>query len=80
MYGVFGPDEKDPSRMIWLVEGHGVVPDMEVDNLPHETFQGRDRQLEQAIEYLQKKIEAEPPPAPQPPAYPDKSAPNNRPK
>jgi tricorn protease len=44
----------------WLIEGVGVTPDIEVDNLPHETFEGRDRQLEVAIEVLQKKMEEQP--------------------
>lgn len=51
--GVFADGE-------WLIEGRGVEPDIVVDNLPHETFLGRDRQLEVAIEYLQQKIEKEP--------------------
>jgi tricorn protease len=46
----------------WLVEGVGVVPDVEVHNLPHETFTGRDRQLEVAIQMLQKKMKDEPVP------------------
>ena len=44
----------------WLVEGEGVTPDIEVINLPHETFEGRDRQLERAIEYLQERLRVEP--------------------
>ena len=32
-------------RGAWLIEGHGVDPDVVVDNLPHETFDGRDAQL-----------------------------------
>ncbi|MEM7220999.1 MAG: S41 family peptidase [Pseudomonadota bacterium] len=40
----------------WLVEGEGVTPDIEVINLPHETFEGRDRQLEQAVDHLTKKL------------------------
>ncbi|MCX7555597.1 S41 family peptidase [Xanthomonadaceae bacterium JHOS43] len=44
----------------WLVEGVGVGPDIEVDNLPHESFNGRDRQLETALEWLRRKLEAEP--------------------
>jgi tricorn protease len=44
----------------WLVEGYGVSPTIEVDNLPHATFGGKDAQLEAAIEYLQQKIEEEP--------------------
>ena len=60
--GVYGPEGQ------WLIEGHGVDPDIVVDNLPHETFLGRDRQLEAAVEFLQKKISEEP--IPQPPAPP----------
>lgn len=44
----------------WLIEGVGVTPDVEVDNLPHETFAGRDRQLEVALELLDKKIAEQP--------------------
>lgn len=44
----------------WLIEGVGVTPDVEVDNLPHETFNGRDRQLEVAIEILEKKMKEQP--------------------
>jgi tricorn protease len=46
----------------WLIEGVGVSPDVEVENLPHETFLGRDRQLEVAIELLQKKLKEQPVP------------------
>jgi tricorn protease len=44
----------------WLIEGVGVTPDVEVDNLPHETFTGRDRQLEAALDLLQKKMREQP--------------------
>ena len=44
----------------WLIEGVGVAPDVEVDNLPHETFEGRDRQLEVAIGLLEKKMKEQP--------------------
>lgn len=40
----------------WIVEGHGVKPTMEVDNLPHATFKGKDAQLEAAIVYLNDKL------------------------
>ncbi|WP_295756352.1 S41 family peptidase [Undibacterium sp.] len=40
----------------WLVEGTGVTPDVEVENLPNATFKGEDRQLEVALSMLQKKI------------------------
>lgn len=65
--GVYGPERE------WLIEGHGVVPDIEVDNLPHETFQGRDRQLEAAIEHLRAKIAEDPRDVPVPPDFPDKA-------
>ena len=57
----------------WLIEGHGVDPDIVVDNLPHSTYKGEDTQLDAAIEYLQKLLEKDPRPVPQPPPYPDKS-------
>jgi tricorn protease len=44
----------------WLIEGVGVTPDVEVDNLPHETFNGRDRQLEAALALLEKKMKEQP--------------------
>lgn len=44
----------------WVVEGRGVSPTIEVDNFPHETFNGKDAQLEAAIDYLKRKIEEEP--------------------
>jgi tricorn protease len=65
--GVYGPEGK------WLIEGHGVDPDMVVDNLPHATFEGHDAQLDAALEYLQKQIEAHPNPVPPHPPYPNKT-------
>jgi tricorn protease len=65
--GVFGPDGD------WLIEGHGVDPDLVVDNLPHETFNGRDAQLEAAIKFLEDEIKKKPIPKPVTPKYPDKS-------
>ncbi len=44
----------------WMIEGHGVEPDIVVDNLPHESYLGRDRQLETAIELLQKTLREAP--------------------
>ncbi len=54
----------------WLIEGVGVAPDVEVDNLPHATYTGRDRQLEVAIEMLQKKLKEQPVRPLQPQAIP----------
>ena len=66
-FGVFGPEGA------WLIEGHGVEPDIVVDNLPHATFQGDDAQLRAAVDYLQQKIAAEPVTLPEVPKHPDKS-------
>ncbi len=66
-FGVYGPEG------IWLIEGHGVDPDIVVENAPHATFEGKDAQLDAAIKYLQEKIKAEPVPVPKAPAYPNKA-------
>jgi tricorn protease len=65
--GVYSPDGK------WLIEGHGVDPDIVVDNLPHATFDGSDAQLQAGIDLLKQEIKDDPRPVPQHPPYPDKS-------
>jgi tricorn protease len=57
----------------WLIEGHGVEPDMAVDNLPHETYSGEDTQLKAALKELKQEIQADPRPVPPAPQHPDKS-------
>ncbi|MDP2561507.1 S41 family peptidase [Psychrobium sp. 1_MG-2023] len=44
----------------WVVEGSGVEPTIEVDNLPHATFNGKDAQLETAIKYLKGQMKKSP--------------------
>jgi len=66
--GVYSSDGKK-----WLIEGHGVDPDIVVDNLPHATFGGSDAQLQAAIDLLQKEIKDDPRPVAPHPPYPDKS-------
>ena len=65
--GVYGPEGK------WLIEGHGVDPDIVVDNLPHATSTGNDAQLDAALTLLKQQIQADPRPVPKAPPYPDKS-------
>ena len=65
--GVYGPEGK------WLIEGHGVDPDIVQDNLPHAAFEGQDSQLEVAIQHLKRLIRERPAPIPPGPPYPDKS-------
>jgi tricorn protease len=64
--GVYGPEGD------WLIEGHGVDPDIVVDNPPVATFQGRDAQLEAAVKHLQELIAKDPRPVPATPKYPIK--------
>ena len=65
---IYGLDSK------WIIENHGVSPDIRVDNLPGDVIAGKDKQLDTAIDYLMKKIKAHPNTLPQPPkdipAYP----------
>ncbi|HTY36734.1 MAG TPA: S41 family peptidase [Bacteroidota bacterium] len=65
--GVYGPEGE------WLIEGHGVDPDIVVDNLPKATFDGKDAQLDEAIRYLQEQIKAHPIEVPAAPKFPNKS-------
>jgi len=44
----------------WDVENHGVDPDIVVDNLPQDVIDGRDPQLEKAVEVLLQNIKDEP--------------------
>jgi tricorn protease len=65
--GVYGPEGK------WLIEGHGVDPDITVDNLPHATYLGEDAQLRAAVDYLREQIRLDPVPVPPPPTRPVKA-------
>ena len=65
--GVYGPEGK------WLIEGHGVDPDIVVDDLPHATFTGSDAQLDAATRYLEEEIRKDPRPVPPAPPYPNKA-------
>ncbi|HEY3130612.1 MAG TPA: S41 family peptidase [Acidobacteriota bacterium] len=65
--GVYGPEGR------WLIEGHGVDPDITVDNLPHATFNGEDAQLQAAVKYLQEQMRSHPVATPPVPPYPNKS-------
>jgi tricorn protease len=65
--GVYAPEG------VWMIEGHGVDPDVVVDNLPHETFLGRDAQLEAAVRTVLEEAGPRSVPVPGPPKYPNKS-------
>ncbi len=56
----------------WIVENVGVPPDIEVEQLPAEVINGRDPQLEKAIEVILDELEKKPPVKPERPPYPVK--------
>ena len=68
-FGLYGLDHR------WLIEGVGVVPDREVQNLPGDVLRGQDAQLDAAIEYVQAELKTKPVELPGPPPYPNKSKP-----
>ena len=57
----------------WLIEGHGVDPDLVVDNLPHATFNGQDAQLLAAVNFLKQKLKESPVTLPPVPDLPTKT-------
>jgi tricorn protease len=57
----------------WVIEGHGVDPDIVVDNDPALEFEGTDQQLDKAIEQILIDLKNNHPHLPKPPAYPDMS-------
>jgi tricorn protease len=58
----------------WVIENHGVEPDIVVDDLPGQLMEGHDAQLEKAIQILMQEIQAHPkrlpPRPPDLPPYP----------
>ena len=67
----FAPYAKDGTN--WPVEGHGVDPDIVVDNDPAKEFAGVDQQLDRAIEEILLELKANGKSLPPPPPYPDRS-------
>jgi tricorn protease len=60
-FRMYGPDGK------WFNEGHGVEPDIPVDENPTELAKGVDPQLERAIAEVMERLKSTPPPPGQPP-------------
>ncbi len=58
-------------KPVWDVENHGVAPDIEVDLDPKEWRQGRDAQLERAIDTVLSSLEKQPKSTPRHPSFPD---------
>lgn len=56
----------------WIIEGHGVDPDIEIDNDPYREYMGQDDQLNKAIEQIKVMLK-DYKPLPQIPQAPDRS-------
>jgi tricorn protease len=65
-FGVFSPEGE------WLIEGHGVEPDIVVDNNPVSAFSGDDAQLRRAVEEMMNELKVKPVRVPAVPKYPRK--------
>ncbi|MCX6244007.1 MAG: PDZ domain-containing protein [Bacteroidetes bacterium] len=57
----------------WIIEGHGVDPDIVVDNDPAKEYAGEDQQLDRAIKEMQDELKSWPKELPPPPPLPDKT-------
>ncbi len=67
----FGTNDRRNGNFI--IEGHGVDPDIEVQNRPEDVIAGRDPQLERGVAEVMRAIEAEPKVFPPKPADPVKT-------
>ena len=67
----FAPYAKDGKS--WIIEGHGVDPDIVVDNDPAREFRGEDQQLDKGIEVILEELKTKGRSLPPPPAWPNKS-------
>ncbi|NOY36658.1 MAG: protease [Chlorobi bacterium] len=57
----------------WIIEGHGVDPDIFIENDPVREYKGIDDQLNKAIEVIKDELRKNPPKLPSIPPFPDKS-------
>lgn len=67
----FAPYAKDGKS--WIIEGHGVDPDIVVDNDPAREFRGEDQQLDKGIMVILEELKTKGRTLPPPPAWPNKS-------
>jgi len=70
--GVYGPERH------WLIEGHGVDPDIVVENDPQSVIAGRDPQLERGVQEVLRLMQEHPRRLPPRPAAPVKAPPAMR--
>jgi len=68
-FGLYGLDGR------WLIEGRGVEPDIEVQNMPGDVLRGKDAQLDAGIENVMERLPTEGFVEPPTPKYPIKARP-----
>ena len=66
----YGENDVDGS---WIIEGHGVDPDIEVENTPKSLIDGEDTQLDVAVREVLNAIQRDPRHLPERPADPVKT-------
>lgn len=69
----------DPATSKWIAENVGVEPDIEVENEPDLVRQGKDPQLEKAVELIMAELAKNPPSKAKRPAYPNYQKPGGVP-
>lgn len=62
-FGIFSTDGQ------WMIENHGVEPDIEIENTPESMIDGHDLQLEKAIQWSLEQLQKNPPTRPKRPEY-----------
>jgi len=67
-FAVYSKDGKQ-----WIIEGHGVDPDVVVDNDPGKEFKGEDEQLDRAIQEIQDELKTKRYELPPPPPWPNRN-------
>jgi len=67
-FAVYSKDGKQ-----WIVEGHGVDPDIVVDNDPGKEFKGEDQQLDRAIQEIQEDLKTKRYDLPPAPPWPNRN-------
>jgi len=67
-FALYSKDGKD-----WIIEGHGVDPDIVVDNDPAREFKGEDQQLDRGIQEIQEALKTKRYDLPSPPPWPDRN-------
>jgi tricorn protease len=70
----FAPYSKEGKG--WIIEGHGVDPDIVVDNDPAREFRGEDQQLDRAIQEVQSEMKTKGYELPPIPPFPNRNPAN----